>query len=265
MPDTQLAQIESVLEELERTQDQLDQLRAELARSHRLATMGTLAAIVAHEFNNLLTPVISYCQLALKADPAEEPQLIKKALTRAHDGAAKAAHIAASMLGFASPADGAATSRVAAVVQEVFTCLARDPAKDGIELTLDIPDDLHVAIAPVCLQQVVLNLVLNARNAMRRQRGRLAITARPLDDRTAQITVADTGPGIPQDIRDRLFQPFVTRRDRHDHATPGTGLGLAICHDLVTRAAGTIDVDSHPGRGTAFIIQLPQTTPAHTP
>jgi len=259
MPQTQFEQIESVLAELEQAEQRLDQLQMELARSHRLATLGTLAAIVAHEFNNLLTPVISYCQIALKQDLAEDPDLVRKALTRAHEGAAKAAQIATGMLGFARNQDADQASHVATVINDVFTCLARDPAKDGITLNLDIDEQLFVAISPLALQQVILNLVLNARNAMRAKRGRLAITARPIDQKRAQLLVADSGPGIPKEIIDDLFKPFVTRRARHDDPTsPGTGLGLTICHDLVTRAGGTIEVESHTGKGATFIIILPR-------
>jgi signal transduction histidine kinase len=167
MSQTQFEQIEAVLAELEQSEQRLDQLQMELARSHRLATLGTLAAIVAHEFNNLLTPVISYCQLALKQEVADDPELVRKALTRSHEGAAKAAQIATSMLGFARNEDADATSHIATVVNDVFTCLARDPAKDGITLSLDIDDALAVSISPLYLQQVILNLILNARNAMR--------------------------------------------------------------------------------------------------
>ena len=257
MPDTELGHIESVLEQLEQTEQKLNQLQTELARHHRLATLGTLAAIVAHEFNNLLTPVISYCQLAMKQDVTEDPQLVHKALTRAHDGAAKAAEIASSMLGFSRNDQQQGDCNVKQVLDDVFTCLARHPAKDGIKLTLDIPESITAAISPLSLQQVILNLVLNARNAMKPNGGKLMLTAKLIDEQTCEITIADTGPGIPPDLIPHLFKPFVTRKSDPHSDTTGTGLGLAICHDLVQRAGGRIELSSAPGQGATFTLVLP--------
>jgi signal transduction histidine kinase len=229
-----------------------------------------MAAMVAHEFNNLLTPIMSYAQMALQGDP-DDTAFMRKALQRSYEGSEKAARICESILGFARTEAGRQTAHVADVVNDVFACLARDPRKDGIDLALDVPADLRVAIDPVHLTQVLLNLVLNARKALRRQGGgQLTLTARSVDDHTAEIRVADTGPGIPESLLPTLFDPFV----RGDHPgddsadTPepeGTGLGLVICRDLVERAGGRIDVDSSPGRGTTFTLTLdlaPSAAPA---
>ncbi len=252
-----LAEAEHLLDELERMQLQLQQLQEGVTRSHRLATLGTMASIIAHEFNNLLTPMISYCQLARKSP--DDAQLARKAIDKALAGATRAAEISSSMLGFARDGDGDDLARVASVIDDVFNCLARDPKKDGIELRLDVADPLWAAIAPVALQQVVLNLVLNARQAMRPKGGQLHIIARA-DGDTVRITVADTGPGIPPQMLDHLFEPFVTRRDGPAGEPKGTGLGLTVCRDLITRADGSIEVDSSPGMGATFRITLPAAT-----
>jgi len=273
MSDQQMIEAEQLLAELETVEAQLDRVQEGLRQSHRLATLGTLSAIVAHEFNNLLTPVISYCQLALANSDDANPDLplMRKALQRALDGAEKAAHISSSMLGFGREAeDEQPVAVIGGVVEEVFTCLARDPKKDGIQLRLDLPAELRVAISPVALQQVLLNLVLNARTALRQSGGTLAITARPSDAGRVLITVADTGPGIASDLLPRIFEPFVTRpivaaKSAKAKGNPaaerrerkGTGLGLAVCRDLVKQAHGTIEVESHVGKGTTFRIELP--------
>jgi signal transduction histidine kinase len=271
MSDQQLVEAEQLLRELETVEAQLGRVQEGLRQSHRLATLGTLSAIVAHEFNNILTPVISYCQLALaNCDDADaDLPLMRKALQRSLAGAEKAAHISSSMLGFAREADDdQPVAVISGVVDEVFTCLARDPSKDGIQLRLDVPAELRVAMSPVALQQVLLNLVLNARAALRQSRGTLAITARPTDEQRVLITVADTGPGIPADLLPRIFEPFVTRpitAAKSTKASPaaekrerkGTGLGLAVCRDLVRQAGGKIEVESHVGKGTTFRIELP--------
>lgn len=240
-------------------QEQLDALREGLARSHRLATLGTIATIIAHEFNNILTPMISYCQLALQAP--QDHELAQKALAKALRGAEQAGKIGSSLLGFAGHNDEAHDCELNRVIDEVFHCLARDPKKDGIELTIEVPAECWVHISPIAMQQVLLNLVLNARQAMHRRGGSLRISAAD-DGQTVMIKVADTGPGIPPHILPTIFQPFVTSRPPVGGSgaaqSKGTGLGLAICRDLVERAEGRIDVQTRQGAGTTFTIELPR-------
>ncbi len=254
-----LEQVADLLDHLEQVEAQLEQVRQGLTQSHRLTTLGTLTAVVAHEYNNILTPIISYAQLA-QANP-EDIELQHKAVARALDAAQRAADISASVLGFASANANESAAHLPTVVDQSLKCLARAPDKDGITLEIDTPD-LTLAISPVALQQVLVNLILNARKAMRRRGGVLSIRAQPQGD-AVRITVSDTGPGIPPAIRSRLFEPFVTSptdaeaSEDSAAAKPGTGLGLCICRDLLTAARGHITVDSPPGRGAAFQITLP--------
>ncbi len=265
LTEDQLQHAEHLLNELEALERKLKALQDGLTRSHRLATLGTVATIIAHEFNNILTPIISYAQLALRQADAADPDLdlIRKALERALDGSTKAAQISSSMLGFArTSTDGQqATACVRGVVGEVFACVARDPKKDNITVRLDVADDLHVAMPPVSLQQVLLNLVLNARKVLKQRGGTLSITAHRIDcgdgvPPQVIIEVADNGPGIAAEIRSRLFEPFITQPADGD-ASEGTGLGLVVCKDLVERVGGSIGVESSPGHGATFRIALP--------
>lgn len=255
--DDQPAQADQLLAHLRRVEEQFQQIRQGLTHSHRLATLGTLTSIIAHEYNNILTPVISYAQLAL-ANP-QDVELLRKAVEKSLAGAERAAHISASLLGFAREHDPEPVALLPQVVEDSLACLGRHPSKDGIELVVDVPV-LYLAISPLSLQQVLLNLLLNARKAMRRKGGTLTIRATAHGPR-ARITVADTGPGIPSAIADRLFEPFVTHAtDTHESPSDpkGTGLGLCICRELVQNAGGTIEVESHPGRGATFIVTLPR-------
>jgi len=264
MSNPHLEQAERLLQDLERMESQLAQLEEGLMRSHRLATLGTVAATVAHEFNNLLTPMISYCQYALSQAEAGNADitLMKKALEKTQSGAEKAATICSSMLGFARDSMGEpAVCDLNDAVFEVLTCLARDPSKDGIELHVDVPVGLTVAMSPVAMQQVLMNLVLNARDAMRRTGGRLSIRAWRTEEGRVRVEVADTGCGIPAELLPEIFKPFVT----HGHPTStgepdeskGTGLGLAVCHRLMEQAGGSITAQSTPGTRTPVRIATP--------
>lgn len=243
----------------------LRQLEADIARlqkgllhAQRLTTLGTLAAVVAHEFNNILTPVISYAQLALNR--RDDHDLAIKALEKTLVCAERASRISESLLGFSRDRPGQDQAHLPVVIDDAIACLARDPERDGISLTIDVPDT-SVAMPTEQLQQVLVNLALNATKAMRRRGGCLTIAAR-VERGRVRIDVADTGPGIPEPIRGRIFEPFVTSptEGAPDQAEPGTGLGLSVCRDLVAGVGGSIDFTTSPRQGTTFHLDLPLAT-----
>jgi len=242
-------------------QAQLDSLREQLTESQRLATIGTIAAVIAHEFNNLLTPIVSYSQYALQSAESEKPdmELIKKALSKAFQSSSKAGKICASMLGLARGQSTAGNVSVQTLIDETLAVLARDPTKDGIALRVQIQPDLMLNADPVQLEQVLLNLLINARHAMLGKGGSLTVKAAPADDPgTVKIQVIDTGPGIPEKLLPKIFQPFFTTKGTTRRGeTKGTGLGLAICKEIVEHHKGRIEVDSVVGAGTTFSIYLP--------
>ena len=267
--------LEQIVETLQR---RLDQVQTNLAQQNKLATLGMVTAVLAHEFNNILTPMISYTKFALsgKADEA----LRNKALAKALSGAERLANISNSLLGFARGDDSAVAS-VQQAITETLACLSRELSKDGITLSVDVPETLNVAMNAGQLQQVLMNLIVNARSAMlathdasgttQRTRGGIKrLTIRGLvikNGKIAEISVADTGPGIPQDVLPRVFDPFFSTKKRGeelpapeiDDAVPrgGTGLGLTICQELIVAAGGTIRVASETGKGATFTIELP--------
>ncbi len=229
----------------------------DLARLHRLGTLGLLAAGIAHEINNLLTPVLGYAQLA-QANPNDEA-LRDKALERAVLGVEAAARIAEAMLGFAGgPARGDFEADICETVNAAVACIGRPPERDGINLTVTVEPRLKVAMSPVALQQVILNLLINAIKVLRQGGGAIEISAQedPLDPEMIQIQVADSGPGIPADLASTLFEPFATggstKGDRGWPSTPsGHGLGLAVCRGLIEQARGTIDLAAAPPQSVA--------------
>ncbi len=243
---------------LNRISDMETQIRAlsqELESAHRLATLGTLLGIVAHEFNNLLTPVSSYAQLAL-ANP-EDRELVNKALTRAVEGTDQVTRIAGAILGFVREDQQLGSADINHVVDETLLCLGRDPRKQGIIIERDIPTHVRVSMRPICLQQVLLNLFLNSIEAMRPHGGYLRISTRT-DGPSGEvvISVSDTGRGIAPDLIGRLFEPRFSEARGPAERAGGHGLGLVICRKLVSEAGGEIAVQSEVGRGTTFTLRL---------
>ncbi len=182
-------------------QSQLNALRDQLTESQRLATIGTIAAVIAHEFNNLLTPIVSYSQYALQSAESEAPDLglIKKALEKSFQSSTKAGRICTSMLGLARGESTVGAISVQKMVEETLLVLARDPQKDGIALRVQVQPDLKVTGDPVQLEQVLLNLLINARHAVLGSKGgSITIRGQATDDGAeARIQIVDTGPGIP--------------------------------------------------------------------
>jgi two-component system NtrC family sensor kinase len=254
---------ESLSERLTLMQDQLDGLREQLTESQRLATIGTISAVIAHEFNNLLTPIVSYCQVALQSAEGEKPDmdLIRKALTKSFQSSSKAGRICTSMLGLARGESSFGHVSVQKIVDETLVVLARDPKKDGIALRIQVQPEMMVDADPVQLEQVLLNLLINARHALLGKGGSITIKAHQTETGENRIQVIDTGPGIPEKLIPKIFQPFFTTKgtSRRGEAK-GTGLGLAICKEIVEHHQGRIEVQSEVGKGTTFSIYLPATT-----
>ncbi len=179
-----------ILDRVDELRAQVSHLNSVLEHHERLATLGTIAALIAHEFNNVLTPITSYAQMAI-ARP-DDRELTTKALKKAVDGTERAAAIAAAILGFVRDessctegraarfdvARGTLRCNIARAAEDALGCLARDPEQDGIELVIQIDPHIEVAAKPVAIQHVLLNLILNARSAMLPGGGRLTIVAR---------------------------------------------------------------------------------------
>ena len=260
-PPTSTALSDSLGEKLGQLQQQLESLRTQLTESQRLATIGTISAVIAHEFNNLLTPIVSYSQFALQSANSDNPdmELIRKALSKSFQSADKAGKICQSMLGLARGQSTFGEVLVQKLVDETLLVMARDPRKDGIALRVQIEPNLTVFGDPVQLEQVLLNLLINARQAMLGRGGSLMIKAfRNPSLPEVLIQVIDDGPGIPQKLLSRIFEPFFTTKGTaRKGEAKGTGLGLAICKEIVEHHKGRIEVESEVGQGSTFTIVLP--------
>ncbi len=239
-------------------QQQNEVLQSQFTHLQALANIGTATCMVAHEINNLLTPLANFAALALN-NPDDKP-LSEKALRKVVRNCEHASKIMESMLAVGNgQTQKRQNSFLITLVENVFNCLCRDFAKDGITVNTLIPDDLTVWVIPVQIQQVLMNLILNARDAMLPRGGVLTIKAQDTTN-VVRIEVSDTGCGIEPANLKRIFQPFFTTKA--DETSPsqhsGSGLGLLFVKRIIDDHGGSISVESKPGRGTIFKIILPK-------
>jgi signal transduction histidine kinase len=233
-----------------------DQLRQQLLQAQRLSSVGALASSVAHEFNNILTTIINYAKLALRpqSDDPDRVQALEKILKSGH----RAALIINSMLGFARNTSAQQQDTdIVALIEELLLLAEKDLSKHHIQLEKRFQGRPHAPVVPAQIEQVVLNLILNARQSMPRG-GRLRIDVRHnTQTNMVEIRVADTGVGIPADKLRLIFEPFYTTKEPDEHGHGGTGLGLSVCRQIIEQHNGRIRVESLVGKGSTFTLKLP--------
>jgi signal transduction histidine kinase len=237
-------------------------LRRQVIALQRISSLGVLAGGIFHELNNALTPILNYAKLGLRnADPAYR----ERALTQIVAASQRAAQITRGMLGLARP--GGLNHReptdLARLVDEVVLLVKKDLARHHVRLEVTANGRPSARVNPAQIQQVLLNLLINARQAM--PAGGVARLRLGTDTtgRLVELSVADTGIGIaPADLR-RIFEPFYSTKANPDAAGHGsTGLGLAVCRDIVEAHHGRLRAESRPGQGSIFTMILPACPPA---
>jgi two-component system sensor kinase FixL len=226
-------------------------MQTKLAQAERLAAVGELAAGVAHEVNNPINTIINCAQLIDDGDDAKQNCRV------IIEEGQRVAEIVRDLLQFARDdrAEPQATS-LADVVERTRRLVGENWKRHGIRLEISVPDDLPPVLArPQQLQQVLLNLLINAKDALLQEArdDRCVELSCQQSDGTVQFSVRDNGPGLAPGLGDRVFEPFVTTK----RARGGTGLGLSISRSLVESYGGTISVASEPGRGATFTVRLP--------
>jgi two-component system, NtrC family, sensor kinase len=251
------------VDELTETTTRLTQAQAQLVRSERMASVGRLAAGVAHEIGNPLAAILGMEDLLLDGDLPAETQ---RDFVRRMRGETERIHtVLRDLLDFARPeqtldaASPPAPADVGAVIDDVAALVKPQRSFRDARLEVDVVGDLRVSLPGPRLTQVLLNLVLNAGAAVatamsenNSETGRVTLRARPWGDRV-RIDVEDDGPGIDPRVRDRLFEPFVTTKEIGE----GTGLGLAVCRGLVESVGGEIAHDAGYTGGARFVVILP--------
>lgn len=235
---------------------EVDLLRQQLLQAQRLSSVGALASSVSHEFNNILTTIINYAKLGLR--PAETEQSKNLALEKVLKASQRAAVLVNSMLGFARNGTTHRTvTDLVSLVEEVLQMAEKDLKKHHVQVDTKFHTRPQVPCVPCQIEQIMLNLILNARQAMPRG-GRLRIEVRENPQTNmAEVRVSDTGVGIPLDQLRLIFEPFYTTKEPDENGHGGTGLGLSVCRQIIEQHQGRIRVESVVGKGSTFTVKLP--------
>ena len=243
-------------EELLAPASETDALRQQLLQAQRLSSVGELASSIAHEFNNILTTIINSAKLGSRnPDPGEKQQ----AFDRIAKAGQRAAVIAGGMLGFARKSSSHRQHcDIARLVEEVLTLTDKDLSKNRVHAETKFHGRPVAWVVPGQIEQIMVNLVINARQAMP-MGGRLKIEVRDnVPTETVEIRVSDTGLGIAPDQLRKIFEPFFTTKQPDEYGRGGSGLGLSVCRQIIEQHHGRIRVESVVGKGSTFTVKLPK-------
>jgi len=245
------AQKRDLASQVKHTSDQLGEMQQQLILSEKMAVMGQLAAGVAHELRNPLN-IISTSIYYLRRILASDSPKAKEHFDILEEEIARSQRIISSLLDFSrkSPPERSEID-VNAVLGQTLALVKKELAMNDILVRTEFAPAVKAWVNADDLKQIFLNLILNAKEAMP-YGGKLYIRTLNADDHTIRIEFSDTGVGIPEDIQDKIFDPFFT----YGKEGRGTGLGLTIVHSAVERNRGQISVSSELDRGATFRISL---------
>jgi len=238
----------------ERDEQLRQQAQEEIMKSERLAMVGQLAAGVAHEINNPLGGILLFSRLLLQKAPSEG--IMRDNLERIEKDANRCQSIVQGLLDFARQREPKVeTLELNDVLEKTVDLFENQPLFHNIEIVKQYQPDLPVISADLAqIQQVFVNIIMNASDAMK-GKGVLTISTRSADTNDyVEVSFADTGDGIPPDELDQIFDPFFTTKG----VGHGTGLGLSISYGIIQRHGGTIKVSSRVGKGSTFMVILPK-------
>lgn len=251
VPSIQLspAQVESLIKER-------DWLREQLLLQNRLAGVGAIASSIAHEFNNILMSLLNHSKLALK--PTAKLETKNQALEKVVQGSQRGANLVGAMLGMSrTSAKKLQQVDLVQLAREVISLCEKDLSKTRVRVETLFSGPVTAMVMPALIEQVLLNLVINARQAMPNGGTvRIGVRVNP-DGDVGEIRVADTGVGIPPEKLGHIFEPFYSTKDPDAEGRGGSGLGLSLCRQIIEAHQGRIRVESTPGKGTVFTLKLP--------
>jgi C4-dicarboxylate-specific signal transduction histidine kinase len=252
-----MGDLRETTQEMERREHELRDKQEQLVQAGKLATLGELTTGVAHELNNPLNNIGLYVgnvidRIRLGADDAEP---LVSDLEKAMEQVRKATEIISHLRTFGRAARVSIEQvDVDDVIERSLLLVHEQLRLRGIEVELELcPDELLVVANPIQLEQVFINLLTNARDALADSKRKTIRIASSRDGEKIRIAFSDTGPGIPLELQQRIFDPFFTTKE----VGTGTGLGLSITYSILKEYGGEISVDSRPGKGATFLVELP--------
>jgi signal transduction histidine kinase len=235
-----------MVKELERRQDQLVQ-------SQKLSSIGTLTAGVAHQLNNPLNNISTSCQIAVDDFDAGDPALIKQMLSNIEQETYRARDVVQGLLEFSRSKEFKLHAANLQNVVKRSVLLVKSQVPSAIDIVVDIPENLFLPMDAQRIQEVLIIMIINASQAITGE-GKISLSASvDIAENQAVIEITDTGKGVPDEIKDRLFDPFYTTKEEGQ----GTGLGLSIAYGIIQKHNGRIMVESLVGNGASFFIYLP--------
>jgi signal transduction histidine kinase len=244
-------------------QQQVALLKGQLAQAQKLTALGDLISTTTHEFNNVLMTIINYAKMGMRhKDTATRDKALDKILTAAN----RAAKITNGILGFArNRSQSLEPTDLIRVVEDSLVLLEREMTKYRVRVETNLDRVTPPALANGNqIQQVLMNLLINARQAM--PNGGLILIKLGFDAaaQMVELVVRDTGSGMTPEVLHKIFDPYYsTKAGPDDSGKGGTGLGLSMCRDIIEAHHGRIRVESTPGKGTAFSIKLPAAVMHH--
>ncbi|PJF34591.1 MAG: hypothetical protein CUN49_14885, partial [Candidatus Thermofonsia Clade 1 bacterium] len=245
--------------DLERSLAHLKQTQASLVQAARLSTIGELAAVVAHQINNPLTTILADSELLLSDLPDDAPE--REALLAINRAGQRAHAVVKRLLSTArrsAPEDKAAWVEVHQTIRNTLDLISVHLTRGGVHLEVQLESDppSYIRAPQGYLEDVWLNLLLNARDALSNSaEAAMGVRSQRLGN-TLEVLVWDNGVGVPPELRQSIFEPFFTTKPNGQ----GTGLGLYICKQIVTQVGGQISVESAPSQATIFRVSLPVKT-----
>ena len=243
--------------EIDGLRDENTSLRKQLERCQKMTALGELVSTTTHEFNNVLMTIMNYAKMGMRYDDKETRD---KAFDKISQASNRAAKITNSVLGMArNRSENFEQTDLKRIVDETMVLLERELQKYRIAVEMDLGENVpEVSAIGNQIQQVLLNLLINARQAMS-EGGRLVIQLQhDQESNSAHLSVRDYGTGMNDETMRKIFEPYYSTKEGPDESGKGgTGLGLAACKNIIEAHGGKIRVESAVGKGTNFTIKLP--------